>query len=119
VKTRPGCRASCSRRTNSGRAVDPPEHRSDAREQLAGAERLDDVIVCAELQADHSICFLAAGRQHDDRRRGGAAQLARDVEAVHARQPEVEYHQVGWAGAGGGERSGAVGGSADVEACRP
>ena len=35
--------------------------------QFAGAERLSDVIVAADFQAQHAIDFLAAGRQEQNR----------------------------------------------------
>ena len=69
--------------------------RLDARQQLGHLERLGDVVVGAELEADHLVDHLAARRQHDHRRLDAAlAQLAADVEAAHARQHQVEEQQI-------------------------
>ena len=43
------------------------QHGSDARHQLARRERLGEVIVGAEIQAEDAIGFHAARRQHHDR----------------------------------------------------
>ena len=52
--------------TPAGRAVDPPQDRTNASKQLAGAERLDDVVVSAKLQADHAVGRRIARRQPPD-----------------------------------------------------
>ena len=44
-----------------------PHDRAHARDQLAGRERLDHVVVGAELEADDPIDLLAARGEHDDR----------------------------------------------------
>ena len=51
------------------------QDRADARHDLASAERLDDVVVGAELETDHAVGLLPARREHDDRHLGarGAA----------------------------------------------
>ena len=67
----------------------------DARQQLDHLERLGDVVVGAELQADHLVDHLAARGQHDDRRLDAAlAQLLADVEAVQPRQHHVEEDEI-------------------------
>ena len=67
----------------------------DARQQLRHLERLGDVVVGAELEADDLVDHLAARGEHDHRRLDAAlAQLAADVEAAHARQHQVEQQQV-------------------------
>ena len=72
-------------------AVGPPEQRLDPAQQLAQPERLGQVVVRAELQADDLVDLLVAGGEHQHRRlRAGRAQPAQDLEAVHARQPDVE-----------------------------
>jgi len=45
--------------------LDAPQRRLDARRQLARAERLGDVIVCAHRQADDLIGLFGTGSQHD------------------------------------------------------
>ena len=60
-----------------------------------GAERLDDVVVGAELQPDDPVGLVGAGGQHDDRHRGRWPHRAGHVEAVDAGQAEVEHDEVG------------------------
>ena len=44
-----------------------PQHRRDPRDELARRERLGEVVVGAELEAEHAIGLLAARRQEHDR----------------------------------------------------
>ena len=75
----------------------PAEQRLDAREQFRHLERLDEVVVGAELQADDAIHDLAARRQHQDRRLDAALpQRPADVEAAAAWQHDVEQDDVEW-----------------------
>src|SRR6476620_9645481 len=57
------------RRVN-GAALRTPCHRTDPRDQLTNAERLDDVIVGAKLQADDSVHLFPPCGDHDDRHVG-------------------------------------------------
>ena len=81
------------------------QHGLDAREQLAHGEGLDDVVVGAELEAEHAVDLLGLGGQHDD---GDAARLrvgletAADFEAVDFGQHDVEQHEVHTGGLGEG-----------------
>ena len=68
---------------------------TDARDDLARAERLDDVVVGSQLQAENPVHLGAAGGEHDDRHLGAPAQLATDVAAVAVGQGEVEQDEVG------------------------
>ena len=80
-----------------GRRLGPPQHRPHPRHQLAGAERLGDVVVGADLQSAHAVRLLAARRQHDDRlaARGGLApDLPAHFEPGDERQHPVEDDQV-------------------------
>ena len=73
------------------------EEGAHARDELVGAERLGEVIVGAELESHDSIRFFRAGRQHDDRQRGGrvvSTNRATDFEAVHLREHEIEDEQI-------------------------
>src|SRR5207249_5150078 len=45
----------------------PPEYGADARDQLLGGERLDDVVVGTHLEAHHTVYLVSLGREHDDR----------------------------------------------------
>ena len=59
-----------------GLAPLPAQHRLDAGQQLRAAERLRDVVVGADLEADDPVDLVALGREDDHRRRhrprGGA-----------------------------------------------
>ena len=77
-------------------AVRAPQERLDPAHQLAQPERLGQVVVGAELQADDLVDLVVAGRQDEDRRLGaGRAEPAQDLEAVDARQADVEHDEVG------------------------
>ena len=81
-----GAGARCARRSSA----------RDARDQLVRAERLGDVVVGAELEPDDAVGFLGARRQHDDRHCGRGrigAQRVADLEAVDARQHQVEHQR--------------------------
>jgi hypothetical protein len=66
----------------------------DARHQLAGFERLRQVIVRAQLQAEHAIGNFAARRQHDDGHGIIPADLPAHLEAVLAGQHHIEDDDV-------------------------
>ena len=70
------------------------QQRAHAREQLARAEGLGEVIVGAQLQAHYAVRLLGAAGQHQDRDAGLVAQSARDVHAVLALEAHVEDHRV-------------------------
>ncbi len=67
----------------------------DPGDQLAEAERLDHVVVGAELEADHLVDLLPARRDHDDRHVRALAQPAADRVAVRVGQAQVEEDDVG------------------------
>ena len=73
------------------------QHRPDPRGHLARAERLDDVVVGAELEADDAVGLLAAGGEHDDRDARALAQRAADVVAGAVGEHHVEEDEVGHA----------------------
>src|SRR5882724_7592447 len=75
----------------------PPQDRLHPQDHLARAERLADVVVGPQLQADDAVDLLAAGGQHDDGHPGGRAvplQQTGELQAVHPRQHEVEQDEV-------------------------
>ena len=77
---------------------DAAEQRADPQDQLAHAERLDHVVVGADLEADHAIDLLALRRAHDHRDVAGAlvlAQLAADLGARQIGQHQIEHDHVG------------------------
>src|SRR5258706_5212850 len=71
------------------------QQRFDARQQLHHLERLGQIVVGAEFQADDAVYDLAARGEHQDRRLNAAlAEIAADVEAVLPRKGDVEDDQV-------------------------
>jgi hypothetical protein len=77
-------------------AVGAPEQGLDPAHQLAQAERLGEVVVGAEFEADHLVDLVVARGQDEDRHLGARrAEPAEDLEAVHARQADVEHDEVG------------------------
>src|SRR5262249_4880822 len=68
---------------------------ANARNELARRERLREVVVRAELEADHSIGFLVARGQDEDRHVAEVAQPSTELEAVDVGQPEVEHDEAG------------------------
>ena len=98
----------------------PAQQRAHAREQLLALERLDEVVVGADVEPlDARVQRVARGEDEDRRVVLVAAQLARDLDAVHPRQAEVEHDQVGEEGLGLVERLGAVARELDVVALHP
>ncbi|CDN44459.1 hypothetical protein BN871_EW_00120 [Paenibacillus sp. P22] len=76
-------------------AARSPEHGGYPGQQLRHAERLGDVIVRAVLESLHDLFLGVACGQDDDRRPDAALpQLAQHLEAVHARQHDIEHDQV-------------------------
>ena len=68
----------------------------DAAHQLAQAERLGQVIVRTQLQADHLVDLIVPGRQEEDGRLGARRpQAAQDLEPIHPRQSHVQDDQIG------------------------
>ncbi len=91
MKTRPGEPARWARRSNSA-----AKHRADARDELDHRERLGEVIVGADLETDHGVELGVARGQHDHRDVALPADRAAHRQAIHARQHEIEDHQVGF-----------------------
>ena len=92
---RPRTSIGCSSSASGWRHAGAPQRGLHARAELAHRERLGDVVVGAELEAEHLVDLLRLGREHDDRhRRALRAQPLADLEAVHPRQHQVEHHEV-------------------------
>src|SRR5439155_6530389 len=76
-------------------AIGPSQEGADAAHQLAQAERLGQVVVGAELEADDPVDLLLASGQEEHRHlRAAGTQAAEDLEAVHAGQADVEDDEV-------------------------
>ena len=75
------------------------QQRAHAREQLLALERLDEVVVGADVEPLHARLQRVARGQHQDRRVVAVvAQALGDVDAVQPRQAEVEDDEVGQEG---------------------
>src|SRR6185295_6820583 len=72
--------------------LDAAENTLQPRAQLARIERLGDVVVGADLKAGDAVDHVARAGDHDDADVVALAQIARQRQAVLARQPDVEQH---------------------------
>src|SRR5215216_2332860 len=98
----------------------PPQQRAQPREQLLPLERLHEVVVGADVEALDARVERVAGGQHQDRRVVLVpAQPARDVDPVHAREPEVEHQHVRQERVHLVERRDPVAGEPDLVALEP
>src|SRR5438270_9454825 len=93
----------------------PPEHRPHPGDELLRRERLRDVVVRAELQADELVALLVAPAEDEDRDRRVATEGPRDVEAIELRQAEVQHDEIGMLRACARERLRPIGGARDRE----
>ncbi|GAO25994.1 hypothetical protein ALISP_5814 [Alicycliphilus sp. B1] len=82
-----------------GAGLAPAQDGAYAREQLAWLEGLGQVVVGADLQADHAVHGVALGGEHQHRHLGGRARqrayAPAHLQAVHVGQHQVQDHQVG------------------------
>src|SRR3954447_6890933 len=72
-----------------------PQQRAPPGQQLLALERLDEVVVGARVEPTHAVLERVAGGEHEDRDVAAVAQPARHLDAVEARQAEVEHNGVG------------------------
>jgi len=70
------------------------QHRLHPAAELAERERLGDVVVGPELQAQDLVDLLGLGGQHDDRHAAARPQTPADLEAVDLGQHQVEHDEV-------------------------
>lgn len=80
-----------------GHRLRAPQHRTDAREQLARVEGLAEIVIGAELEPDDAVDVVSPRGEHEDRRplHGRLrAHLLAQLEAVLARQHEVEQERI-------------------------
>src|SRR5215212_4811797 len=97
-----------------------PQQRAQPREQLLALERLDEVVVGADVEPLDARVERVAGGQHEDGRVVLVlAQASRDVDAVHPRQAQVEHEDVGQERVHLVERGDAVTGELDLVALEP
>ena len=94
-------------------------HRPHARDQLARRERLGDVVVGAQLEAEHLVALVHTPRHHDHGDAAGLGVLleaAADLPAVELGHHDVEEDHVGLAVPGVAHGIGAVAQDGDVVA---
>ena len=79
-----------------GRADASARRRADARDELAHRERLDQVVVGADLERVHAVVLGAARRDDDDRRADPLGPRGLDqLPAVELGKHQVEHADVG------------------------
>jgi hypothetical protein len=94
-----------------------PQQRPHTGEQLLALERLDEVVVGADVQPFDARLQRVAGGQHQDRRVVAViAQALGDVDPVQAGEPEIQHDDVGQEGVSLVEPAHAVGGQLDFVA---
>ena len=72
------------------------EGRPHARQEFLHAERLGDVVVCAEIQRFDLGGLVAAAREHDNGHVFALSpDFAQEIEPLHVRQPEIEDDEIG------------------------
>ena len=76
------------------RALAPAQDGAQPRQQLARLERLGQVVVGAQLEADDAVHGVAARGQHQDRRLRAGAHAPADLEAVDIGQHQIEHQRV-------------------------
>ena len=110
VSTRRSPSTSSGAASGGGPLLGAAQDRADAQGELARAERLDDVVVGADLETGDPVLLLAARGEHDDGQVGALGpQPSADLEAVDAGQHEVEDDEVGRRGRRDREGGQAVG----------
>src|SRR5215212_4971217 len=72
-----------------------PKLGADTSDQLAVAERLDDVVVGTELECHHLVVLAVASGQHNRGDLASAAQVLEDVETAPGAQVDVQDSEVG------------------------
>ena len=75
--------------------VHAADNGADARHDLARGERLDDVVVRADIQAENAVRILVLGGDHQDWNIGHRTDAAAYVQAVDAREHDIQQHQRG------------------------
>ena len=78
-----------------GAAVDPAQHRLDPRDQLGGGERLGEVVVAAELEAEHAVDLAVACGEEDHRDLRRLAEALAHLEPVDVGEADVEHDEAG------------------------
>jgi hypothetical protein len=113
------CDVSDFERAGRERALETAEHGFDAGDEFARAERLSDVVVGSDLEAEDAIGFAALGGEEnyrDGSEAHGLADGAAEFEAVFAGDHDIEHEERRTLALGVGDDVGAVGIDAHGEA---
>src|SRR5262249_42185879 len=87
------------------RAIGAEKQRLQAKDQLARAERLQNIVVSAYSDPRHAIYFVAAGGEEEYRRlRAAVPERAAYRQAVHRWKPDIEDNRVERLGTGSLQR---------------
>ena len=78
-------------RWRAGGRVDPPQDRLHPCDQLSHAERLGEVVVGADRQADDEVGLVVAGGEHQHRYVAVALDAPAHLQAVEAGEHQVEH----------------------------
>src|SRR5262249_31382364 len=78
------------------KSLGAPQNGFHAGQQFANGKGLGNVVISAELEANHLVHFLTARGQHDDRNRGALGfELLANVEAAHPGHHHVQNDEGG------------------------
>ena len=97
-----------SRQTFAGDAED-----LDPGCDLTAGERFRHVVVCSDYEPDELVDFVASSGEHENVRIGEGPDLSADLDAVSARESQIEDDQVRIQFANEGDRRQAIGGDLD------
>lgn len=100
-------------------ALDAAQQHMHACRELPHRERLGHVVVGADTEADEHVRLVVARREHQHGDRALGLDPAADLQAVEARQHDVEHHQIGLPGLGRVDGGRSVHGRLDEEALGP
>ena len=77
-----------------GRRPGPPGDGADPGDEFSEPERLDQVVIGAQLEPDHPINLFTPGADHQNGDVGAAAKAPAHLEAVDVGKTEIQQHHV-------------------------
>lgn len=86
--------ATCTGQRACSRELATAQQRSQAGQQLFDGERLGQIVVGARVQPGHAVADGVARSNHQDRHATARPNPARELEAIHALQDQVEEREV-------------------------
>jgi len=104
------------RRSTVGGAIDSAEQRVHPGRQLPGAERLGKVVVRTDGEPDHQVGLRVPCREHQHGHGTIALDAPAHLEAVEAREHEIQHDEVGAEPFTSFDRGEAIAGDLDGEA---